>query len=201
MICTYCKKQPATDGKKKCQKCLEKVKNSGIMFRLKSKEKGICYRCGINPLTTHSICDGCRVRHKAEMDHYKNERVANGLCAECGKSPLSGKSRSCETCILKAMAKAHFKDVKKWLLLRQIFDSNLVCPYSGIQLVLGNNASLDHRIPKSKGGSDEIENLQFIHVWCNTIKSNTEESIFLDNLNEFAMNVIKNKSGVDYGII
>jgi HNH endonuclease len=185
MNCTYCKKQPAADGKKKCETCLEKVKKSGVTFRLKSQEKGICYRCGINPLTTHSICEDCRIKHKAGIDRYKIERVAQGICAECGRSPLSGNAKSCENCILKAMAKAHFKDVKKWVLLRQIFDLNSVCPYSGIQLILGDNASLDHRIPKSKGGSDEIENLQFIHVWCNIMKSNMEELKFIQDFKMF----------------
>lgn len=191
MNCTYCKKQPAAAGKKKCETCFEKVRVITNLSRRQTKDRGICYRCGVNPLTTHTICDGCRIKHKADGDRRKDERVTKGICAECGKAPLSGNSRSCENCILKAMAKAHFKDVKKWNLLRQLFDSNSTCPYSGIKLILGINASLDHKVPKSKGGNNDTANLQFIHLWCNTIKSDMDESIFLLELQQFAEQVVQ----------
>lgn len=185
MNCTYCKKQPAADGKKKCETCFEKVRTITNLSRRKTKERGICYRCGVNPLTTHTICETCRIKHKAGIDYYKNERITKGLCAECGRFPFSGNAKSCETCILKAMAKAHFKDVRKWTVLRELFDVISTCPYSGIKLTLGINASLDHKIPRSKGGTDDIENLQFIHIWCNTMKSNLSETEFLEQFRTF----------------
>ncbi|MEL6825434.1 MAG: HNH endonuclease signature motif containing protein [Pseudomonadota bacterium] len=33
-------------------------------------------------------------------------------------------------------------------------------------------ATIDHIIPRSKGGGDEIENLQLAHARCNKIKGN-----------------------------
>ena len=41
---------------------------------------------------------------------------------------------------------------------------------------LDDNFTIDHIVPKSKGGSNYITNLQLVHLYCNRIKSNRIES-------------------------
>jgi len=52
------------------------------------------------------------------------------------------------------------------------------CVYSGIRLVLGDNASIDHKTPTSRGGGHEIENLQWVDIRINRMKGDMTDSEF-----------------------
>ena len=39
-----------------------------------------------------------------------------------------------------------------------------VCPYTKKKLTIGDNASLDHRVPVSKGGNNHLSNLQWVYL-------------------------------------
>ncbi len=55
--------------------------------------------------------------------------------------------------------------------LREIWRSQgPVCPITGDNLILGLNVSLDHIIPKEKGGIDSVTNLRFVTVEANIMK-------------------------------
>lgn len=62
---------------------------------------------------------------------------------------------------------------------------NSRCPYTGIKLIPGVNASLDHIVPKCNGGSDELSNLQWVHIWINKMKFCSDEDEFVRKLDEF----------------
>jgi hypothetical protein len=53
-------------------------------------------------------------------------------------------------------------------------------------LVLGLNAELDHRIPKKKGGTDDLANLQWTDATVNHMKSDHLEVDFLDLVRQIA---------------
>jgi 5-methylcytosine-specific restriction endonuclease McrA len=46
----------------------------------------------------------------------------------------------------------------------KLVEQNFACYYTGSALVPGQNCSLDHRIPRSRGGQNSIDNI----VWCDT---------------------------------
>jgi hypothetical protein len=54
-------------------------------------------------------------------------------------------------------------------------------------LILGENATLDHKIPRSKGGTADILNLQWVYYDqefnVNTIKRDMSEENFLKAIN------------------
>jgi 5-methylcytosine-specific restriction endonuclease McrA len=49
--------------------------------------------------------------------------------------------------------------------------NNYMCALCGEPTTL-KDSNIDHKIPKSKGGSNRIENLQATHKACNFIKGN-----------------------------
>lgn len=67
--------------------------------------------------------------------------------------------------------------------MREKFDVQSICPYTGLSLVLGVNASLDHIIARSVGGSDDLNNLQWVYgstdFDVNIMKGSSTEADFL----------------------
>ncbi|NKU01807.1 hypothetical protein GS918_28205 [Rhodococcus hoagii] len=41
-------------------------------------------------------------------------------------------------------------------------------------------ASIDHKLPRSRGGTNDPQNLQLTHLWCNQVKSDTRGLRLLD---------------------
>jgi len=54
------------------------------------------------------------------------------------------------------------------------------CAYTGIKLYGDSNTHLDHIIPRTKGGSSEIGNLQFVCALVNRMKFNLSHEEFIE---------------------
>lgn len=110
----------------------------------------------------------------------KNKRIKEGYCYRCGLNPAVEKNKQCEICVLKSTAKRHLGDSGKWRDLRRILESQRNrCVYSNKRIRPGVNANLDHIIPKSKGGPDEIRNFQWVESDVNNAKGSLLEEDFL----------------------
>lgn len=55
-----------------------------------------------------------------------------------------------------------------------------VCALTGTTLVPGVNASLDHIVPKAKGGTNALDNLQWVCIPANQAKSDLSTEEFVD---------------------
>ena len=53
------------------------------------------------------------------------------------------------------------------------------CIYTGVNLIMGDNATLDHKVPKSRGGSDSIENIQWVTRTINQMKTDMTHEEFV----------------------
>ena len=138
-------------------------------IRKKRKKEGLCSECG------ELTIDGklCQIHYDKRIQVIKNNRKRkeirrnNNLCEICGNSNVlsrpTNKTIYCETCYLKAMSRKHFGIPSNWQDLKQLFESQHICPYTGISLKLAVNASLDHKIPKNTGGDNSLGNLQFVY--------------------------------------
>jgi hypothetical protein len=52
------------------------------------------------------------------------------------------------------------------------------CAITGIELIPGKTASIDHIIPLCKGGTNDKSNLRFVHVSMNAFKNDLDEEEF-----------------------
>ena len=158
-----------------CQECGEKRKKK-ISQR---KAEGICVTCGKEKAAKTTQCDRC---HQAYVKNCQLRRTcweASGLCPKCGKED-SIEGRTCSTCVLKNAARVHLGTTKRWKELRDLFvQQGGVCPYTGKKIAIGIDASVDHVVPKSRGGSLGIENLQWVYAPVNFMKQNLLEDEFL----------------------
>lgn len=79
----------------------------------------------------------------------------------------SNKCKGFQPVDLKPKRKRYVTDVRRIIYLR----NGGRCAICGKRMDL-DNCNLDHRIPLSKGGRDNVENLDCVHIQCNYIKAN-----------------------------
>lgn len=105
-------------------------------------------------------------------------------CLNCEKDRLST-SKYCLECWVANPLKRKLRLPKEEisalvpLLIKKLEDSEYSCFYTGLQLVPGLNASIDHRNPRRKGGTNDISNLEWVHVSINNLKADRTEKQFI----------------------
>jgi hypothetical protein len=147
--------------------------------------QGLCCRCGENPLCSKRLCEKCLTTQQQNRLKLAGARNQLGLCGKCGKAK-NNQTQVCEKCILRRTAQLRLGNPSRWQELQELLEKqNCSCPYTGIKLKLGENASLDHVVPKSRGGTNDLSNLEWVHVWVNLMKNNTSKSEFVPALDRF----------------
>ena len=185
------KRYENTKKEKKCKTCGKCVLDNSILCQdckdekktvlKKRKEDGICVTCASKKATKGIKCEECYLSYKRGTKVNKELRLANGCCAYCDEKRVSGGSTQlCEKHFLQFMSRTHLGSVRYSKDLESIFKSQKgKCPYTGYQLILGVNASIDHIFPKCLGGSKGIDNLQWVYGPANFMKADQIEEDFL----------------------
>lgn len=101
---------------------------------------------------------------------YQNEK---GLCRFCNNQRLINQ-KTCTTCYLKVMAKNNLNNrMHHSTLYEKLVEQDFKCYLSGRELILGDNASLDHVIARSKDKSLclDLSNIKWIDKHVNRVKT------------------------------
>lgn len=190
---------PVTDGRVHCEQC-NQYKLDQSAERIKTRKlAGLCATCGSGPPHKKYInCLACHTKKRAEEKSRYLNRVEQGLCVKCGSLQAKNQSALCEICTLKTAATNSLGSRKKYKELGSLFLSQKGrCPYTGIKLVLGSGASVDHIISKFKGGENKIQNLQWVHLWINLMKAESDDDAFQKEFDEFLAQTVKHRFGID----
>jgi hypothetical protein len=106
--------------------------------------------------------------------------AAAGQCVQCGAPRDAAGGLFCTTHIFKQAAYRWLSDVTRWRDLRTAFErQGARCVYTGEALVLGINASVDHKTPRSRGGANELANLQWVTWGVNRSKRDLTHDEFV----------------------
>lgn len=185
-LCQECMAPLNNDTHIRCNVCLL-VDNERTAKRRKFNiENTLCIICSL-PTNNNGkqLCDGCssyRNHDSIEQSRQRREeRMHAGFCAWCANStaPIPGELY-CVDCFFKRTALFAMKSNKQWQKVREMFTAqNGLCIYTGIQLVPGTNTALDHIMPKSRGGTNELSNLQWIDIGINRLKHDFMEEEFI----------------------
>lgn len=169
------------------------------------RKLGACVNCGKTPEEGRVYCTIC----KEKRQRSKKLRIDRNLCDTCGDKVQFGERRYC----LKCKRKRYFKKLSLKLFgtskradeLKALFVEQQVCVYSGRVLEIGVNLSLDHKLAKSKGGSNKSENFQWVDRRVNIMKGDMSEEDFLSLVKDIYLYAITKppvvKSGGLVGVV
>lgn len=179
-LCISCGK-PLPENYKvlNCERCRLLNSEYTRRTRLKRKENNLCVQCGSKKEDNNTLyCNNCLIRNRETnrkfIKKYRNDRLENKLCLQCGRERYQ-ESNFCRYHFIENIARKLGLPSEQWeILLQKLEQSDFKCFYTGIDIVPGLNACVDHVIPKSKNKNliDDLDNL----VWCdkriNIMKSN-----------------------------
>ncbi len=190
-ICVRCGKCPATGGRTDCDECnaVANQRSRRYMQRIRqSRDPATCSNCLKPTDRPGGSCSTCLEAMRRRSEDRRRERRDAGLCYRCA-SPLTAgmvktselvKFQQCGDCFFKHTSKLHTGSVGIWEALRDIFlAQDCRCAYTGELLIPGDNASLDHKQPVSRGGDDTPENLQWVTKTVNDCKRNLTHDEFI----------------------
>ncbi len=112
--------------------------------------------------------------------------MAARKCVRCGRDPDRGPIRiardppRCPRCFFRRLARRHTGSPGLWAALRALWvKQGGRCAYTNEPLTLGTDATLDHRQPKSRGGRNKPDNLQWVSARVNEVKRDLTHSEFV----------------------
>jgi hypothetical protein len=177
--CRHCNEPAGSTGR--CIKHNEAHKADQRRRFAERRSAGLC-QCGAAPSAGFKVCDTCRARQKSIQRRKRetgncircslgNLAVAAGMCRKCWFKKIAGDCLGARGAALQPTAEA----------LELLWEKQGgVCVYTGEALVPGSTASLDHRLPQSRGGDHSITNLQWVAFHVNIGKGNLTHDEFLE---------------------
>lgn len=168
----------------KCANCRKTYSTHNKNKVTKRITEGRCNQCGGDRDRTDRLsCKKCRDFHKEVVARRWERAKADGKCVYCPELAVvtGGKRNVCMRCWFRGIAGQTLGDIKKWVVLKELWDEqDGLCKYTGIGLVPGPTSSIDHKLPSSKGGGDEKDNLQWVLFSINCMKRNLTHEQFIE---------------------
>jgi hypothetical protein len=173
-LCVICRK-PWSGETKSCAECKEKQQSNWS----RRADSNFCSRCGSEKNGTRKSCSSCLEKMRAQTKLRRDNLAAEDRCIRCG-TPKTGPSFFCDRHIFHQAARRWLGNSKHWHELASLFaKQGGRCVYTGELLVLGGNASLDHKVPRSRGGDNTIDNVQWVTLEVNRIKNDMTHHEFV----------------------
>ena len=193
-LCVECGKHKHLENITSCESCIKKKKKYYLQYKEKLALNNKCLYCKKDFDGKTVICSSCIEQGKHKKRSLKQERQADGLCVKCGRNPPSGNTQNCRDCVFKIISAKNLGTEKRWKEISDLLDKqDGKCAYTKVTISPGQWASLDHIVPKNSGGSNDIENLQWVHVWINWAKKDMNESDFLKEFDLFISESYNNR--------
>jgi NMD protein affecting ribosome stability and mRNA decay len=188
-LCPRCGDQPI-EGSKHCSKCKIRVRDKDRKVRSKRLDDGKCIYCGKNPSEDgRKMCNRCWLRLRNLHQNRIDRLNKLDLCVRCGRfSQLPGVTRcgnlhiTCQSCYLKHISQSNLGSRKYAdALLAKLEGQNYKCSYTGDNLILGDNAWVDHIMPRSRFPelAGDIDNIEWVTEAVNRMKQNQMPDEFL----------------------
>lgn len=185
-ICPICRQQKLSSVEVSCSDCKLKDLENHRKRQILWQESGLCESCGkVKEDSTKTKCSTCLIINCDIKTKTYESRKSKGFCVKHDGEPATI-GLYCRECWFKCITSSalgtqlYYKEV-----MRLWDDQKGLCAFSGVILVPGVNASLDHKIPRSAGGLDEISNLHWVDINLNRLKWDQNYSEFLNAIPKY----------------
>ena len=168
-----------------CNHCKEvKPYTSEFFPRSKQRKFGLdylCLECNRVLKRKNSAKNNTNRRESVKKKVLKNK--SEGLCTKCNLVRLPDSNLFCEKHFLQNLSHKILGTKKEWGYLKELIEKQKYkCFYSGVDLVLGLNASVDHtkassKFPELKHSKD---NVNWVDIRVNRMKRELDEQEFID---------------------
>jgi len=144
-------------------------------------KNGLCAWCAKPFDGKGKTCLVCRRKSANLIKQKREKRLKHGLCYRCGNLREPNSNQFCYKHWMQKVCINRIGNVKIWETIAELFEKqNRRCSYTGINLVLGKNAQLDHKTPLLLGGLNIIENLEWVDGEINRMKGKRTKKEFID---------------------
>lgn len=130
------------------------------------------------PGLSKRYCRGHHDQSLGEGRRLREQRKKDGLCTRCGEQAVAG--TVCFLHWVRRIASVTVGCNGAGAVLTSLWERQRGrCAYTGELLIPGHNASLDHKMPTSRGGDHSIDNLQWVSSLINRMKTDMTHEEFL----------------------
>lgn len=197
-LCTECGVKTPVDGKLVCLDCaIRMAEYSKALFHKRKANGGVCCYCGKPSLLAR--CQNCKGKDQLRQEKRRELMKLEGRCVRCSADKNMIDTR-CLKCVMKAVSLTNTGTKKNWKFFIDLLEQqDSKCFYTGEQLVVGINASIDHLLPVSRFPEKRTHSKNL--VWCtnkiNIAKGALTYSEFINLCNTV---LLKSINGVEESI-
>ena len=135
------------------------------------KEKGLCIECS-TPVNGSIRCDNCNKRRTENRKQKYEEWKEKGLCYQCGNEVIKNKNL-CEKHYLMQVSSGRLGSSKYWKEIKDLLKiQNYKCALSGDKISFDDGIELDHILPTTRGGNNDLSNVRWVTKQANRLKQN-----------------------------
>lgn len=143
-----------------------------------NRKKGLCVGCSSPVEGKATRCTKCGQSAARAARRDRERRRAHGICSACLQPVTVG--RYCLDHWFCKMAEYCTGSRKNSHVLRSLWEEQSGrCAYTDEKLVPGENASVDHKTPRARGGDGSKSNLQWVTDRINRMKTDMTHDEFL----------------------
>jgi len=155
--------------------------------REERKNKGLCIECN-NLSTANSLrCEKCNKRRNQWRKKKYHQWKEKGLCPFCGVKTLSNKN-VCEKHYLIQVSLDRLGTRSLWKELKELLEKQKYkCALTGDSISLETDIELDHIIPTSNSGKQELSNVRWVTKEANRLKQDLTD----EKLKELCKKILK----------
>lgn len=139
-------------------------------WQQEQKSKGLCIECS-NP-ATGLRCSACNKRRAENIKKNYQEWKEQGLCCQCGKETIKGRNY-CEKHYLMKISHTRLGTQSYWKELKLLIEKQgYKCALTGDVISFESGIELDHILPVTRGGSNDLSNVRWVTKEANRLKQN-----------------------------
>lgn len=189
-LCKDCGNPRGKDGTSiRCRPCASNAtKRATQRSKRLRKERladDLCFYCGGKKDTNTIHCAQCRNKHNTYSKNFSASRreqyEKQGVCKRCGEERYH-ESNYCRMHFIEHIARKYGVPMPLYeALLQKLEIANFTCFYTGIQIVPGRNACVDHLYSRSQHPDklSEIDNFVWCDKWINRMKGYMSHQEFI----------------------